>query len=77
MSAKYVIIDHKFLELAVVFNPILNHSDFKHLGKIVSAGSVQINGDDVVCYGSSVTLKLASRGEVDARVVKQAIRNDF
>jgi len=83
MKAKYIIVDDRGLDLAIIFNPILNHSDFKvmaeGIGTITSAGFCHILiGSDleptVRCYGDSVTLKLSSRPERDAQAIKTGFR---
>jgi hypothetical protein len=78
MKAKYVVVEQNMLELGIVFNKIFNHSDFKHLGKILGAGMVIINDEEnVVCYGTSVTLGIASRKELDAEAIKRSFREDW
>ena len=87
MTAKYVIIEQNHLELPIIFNQIFNHSDFKDIGPIVSAGFVRITEIKevdtmftieyqpvVVCYGESTTLKMKSRPDVDAEVIKRGFR---
>lgn len=87
MTAKYVIIEHNGLDLPIIFNQIFNHSDFKDVGHIVSAGFVRITEIKevdtmftieyqpvVVCYGESTTLKMKSRPDVDAEVIKRGFR---
>ena len=79
MKAKYVIVRSMGLDNAILFSPIINHSEMKQLGMpIVSAGQCSItddwqhpDGEDplIQCYGESVTLKLKSRGEEDAKVI--------
>ena len=87
MTAKYVIVTYNYLELPIIFNQIFNHSDFKEVGPIVSAGFVHITEikevegmfgiyhDPVVeCYGESTTLKMKSRPMLDAEVIKRGFR---
>ena len=87
MTAKYVIIEHNGLDLPIIFNQIFNHSDFKDVGHIVSAGFVRItevkevagmfemHSEPVaVCYGESTTLKLKSRPMLDAEAIKRGFR---
>ena len=87
MTAKYVIVDYNGLELPIIFNKILNHSDFKDIGIITSAGFVRITEikevetmfdithEPVVnCYGESTSLKMKSRGEIDAEIIRRGFR---
>jgi hypothetical protein len=78
MQAKYVVVEHNLLELAVVFNKIFNHSDFDHLGKILGAGQCFIaDNGEVTCYGNSITLGIKSREKLDADAIKRSFRDDF
>jgi hypothetical protein len=52
---KYVIVDNVF---PIIFSDGMKHSDFIHRGEITSAGMIKISGDEVHCYGESVSLKL-------------------
>jgi hypothetical protein len=56
---KYIILEQS---IPILFPDHVNHSDFKKLGNITSAGFVEIDIDDekinVRVYGESVTLKL-------------------
>lgn len=80
MRAKYIILmDSHGIEHAIVFSPIMKHSDLKVLEddvhtKIVSAGLVLISTVDgeptFQCYGESISLKIGGRGETDSAIIK-------
>jgi hypothetical protein len=86
MKAKYVIVKSMGLEHAIVFSPIINHSDFKALGlEIVSAGQVFISSPETLqdtdyeprfqCFGESFTLGIKSRGDVDVKAIELSFRD--
>lgn len=68
-------------EIPFIFPGIVNHDDFlrfrrfKHLQdiEIVSAGFVSFSDDGIAyCEGRSESLRMASRGEIDAAIINKA-----
>lgn len=73
---KYVIVIVNDLELAILFDAVLEHRDFCNCNRHPAGAGfydvISTNGElDVVCYGESVSLKCKSRGEVDAHIIKR------
>lgn len=71
-------------EVPFIFPGIVNHSDFKRFRRyeylrdveIVSAGFVSFACDGVAyCEGRSESLKMESRGAVDAAIINRADRH--
>lgn len=86
MSKLKYIVD-KYGNIAI-FSAIANHSDVARSipNKPIAAGFVQIDlggpsldkfgsAPVITCYGESTTLKLESRGEVDAEVIFKAFND--
>jgi len=78
---KYIIIEHLGHEIAIMFNPLLTHSDIKSV-TVVSAGffAVGANPTDtdqndigVDVFGKSVSLKKESRPQ-DSALLKKVLR---
>lgn len=84
---KYVIMEgtHQITgethEVPFIFPGIVNHDDFtrfrrfKHLRdvEIVSAGFVSFAGEGIArCEGRSESLRMNSRGEIDAAIINRA-----
>jgi len=60
---KYIIVE-EFAghEAPVIFDECLSHRNVaKGLGEVISAGFVAIDGDDIICCGTSTTLGIKSR----------------
>jgi len=63
MTLKYVILDNR---KPIIFFDIQNHSDFKVIGNITSAGFIQIYEDEQSCdtkckvWGNSSSLNISS-----------------
>jgi hypothetical protein len=76
MKQKYIVYKSGGLEDIMVFSELLNHSEAaRAVGRenVISAGFMHVEPDGEYelkcsCYGSSTTLDLQSRGEVDAKV---------
>jgi len=73
-------------EIAFLFPGIIVHADFArfrrhthvHMDGIVSAGFVDIGLDGKpYCYGHSESLKIESRGVVDAKIIMRANKHFF
>lgn len=73
---KYVIVIVNDLELAILFDAVLEHRDFCNSNRHPAAAGfydvVPTDGKlNVYCYGESVSLKCKSRGEIDANIIKK------
>ncbi len=70
---KYLIIMVRGCECSIVFNPILDHADVAgDQMEVISAGFCRMPNylnDNAFAYGESVSLKIKSRGQEDARVI--------
>lgn len=75
---KYVVIDKGGLEVAVLFPELLDHSDFKKIGKVVSAGffRVNFNRNNVSVYGQSTSLGCMKSRPQDAALIMQLLKGD-
>lgn len=70
-------------EVPFIFPGIINHDDFlrfrrfKHLQdvEIISAGFVWFGADGAVCEGRSESLRMNSRGEIDAAIINKASKH--
>jgi len=75
-NTKYIIVDQEGIELPVIFPHLINHSDMRHAGKVVSAGFCQMYATDgentvsVCVFGKSESLKLESRPE-DKEIIEE------
>jgi hypothetical protein len=75
-DTKYIIVDQQGTELPVIFPHLINHSDMRHAGKVVSAGFCQIFASDadkkvsVAVGGKSDSLKINSRPE-DKEIIER------
>ena len=70
MKTKYIIIEYEAIPMPVVFSELMTHADVagKLGGKVHGAGFCYRDDEGWHCYGESVSLKVKSRGEVDAKV---------
>ena len=88
-DGKYIIKKIRGHEAAVLFHPLLNHCDIgtckNSHGETVSAGFFRVDGESddfdmpvisVYAYGHSVSLSAASRGEIDAKLIKKVLEGD-
>jgi hypothetical protein len=79
-KAKYIILDHGIPE-PIVFSDTLTHFDVAFaLGgknKVLGAGFCYIADDQYVCYGTSTSLKIDSRGEKDSEVLNRRLGNSY
>ena len=78
MNAKYIVLDMPDgSELAVIVPPHHMHSQYAR-GKVVGAGffALQAHNSMVVvsCWGDSESLKIKSRGSIDAVCIAQLLR---
>ena len=75
---KYIIIDNGMYETPVIFDEATDHSmmasdSFGFKKNVISAGFVNFSTDGLYCHGRSVSLKLESRPEEDARIINKMI----
>lgn len=79
---KYIIVEERGLELPIVFNEIMSHTQVAGLKRVVSAGfcsfspATNDNGEGFVkvnCWGHSLTLDVKSRGKDDAEIIQKTI----
>ena len=62
------------IEMAILFNEILNHKDVAGSMRVVSAGMAQMVDDGTACaYGGSVSLNTDSRPE-DTDIINRSIK---
>ena len=75
---KYVIVEQRELELPILCNDILNHSDVvPQFAKVVSAGFVSLgDNNQISCWGHSVSLKTVSRGTEDEKLIRKSFGLD-
>ena len=85
---KYIIVEVRGCELAIMFDSIIAHSDFLrsfNKERIISAGFFAVGAEpsendkndiNVSCFGKSDTLKIESRKE-DDRLLKRVLRKEF
>jgi len=79
LDYKYIIVDNgeSGTEIPIIFSYRIAHSNIAqgYVGKVVSAGFCQINLENgyVGCFGKSQSLKLESRGFVDAEIIKKEL----
>lgn len=72
-QCKYVIVGE---DQAIIFDSRFNHSDFGFMN-VTSAGFVEIYSENgnvkVICYGKSVSLKMESKGDADAKIISRML----
>jgi hypothetical protein len=77
---KYIIYEsHPCIEVALLFNELVDHSVFTHL-KPISAGFCKVIPDPsqewnmrVFVWGESTSLKLKSNGKEDEEIIKRTL----
>ncbi len=75
--AKYIIKKIGTAEYPVIFHPGIMHSEMATSKEVVAAGFLQIYEDKVSCFGKSVSLKVESRGQVDADLIQRTLFPEF
>jgi hypothetical protein len=72
-KSKYVIIMRGNILYPVVFTDLMGHNEIARSNdEVVGAGFCCINDEGhYTCYGESVSLKVKSRGDEDARVLNK------
>ncbi|MBQ7738642.1 MAG: hypothetical protein IJT59_03180 [Desulfovibrionaceae bacterium] len=75
---KYIIVqDFSGQEVPFIFPRRVDHADFRDqlpYGKVVAAGFVQLTKDGFVCTGGDTELNLKAREQIDAEVIREALR---
>lgn len=63
MRSKYIVITQGKVELPIVFSELMQHIDVaRSLGcRVVGAGFCEIQDNQYVCYGESISLEIESR----------------
>jgi hypothetical protein len=74
-DAKYVIMDNGLNDAAIVFPNYIEHALIANAmpGHVIAAGFVSFTDSECTCHGSSVSLKIASRPDVDAKIIRKEI----
>lgn len=71
MDTKYIITESGNI---VVFGPVFNHSDFRHMNPVragfISFGVNKDGNPTCSCYGKSISLGMESDPELDTRIAK-------
>ena len=86
---KYIIVEVRGHEVAILFDPLISHCDIgtchESRGKRVSAGFFGVTAEptdedskniDVGVWGKSVTLNIESRKGIDEKLIKKVLRPD-
>jgi len=83
---KYIVVEINGLETAILFPCWINHCDMAQrflnvVSKVVSAGQFQVGSTmdrrlNICCYGKSVSLKVESRCEEDAEILRATLGLD-
>lgn len=73
IPVKYVMIDEIW---PVLFSGAIEHRRMEGLGRITSAGFVAIEGDQVRCYGESVSLEMGV-GPEDVEIITAFLRRSM
>ncbi len=73
MKTKYVVIKDTICPALIIFPEYILHSIFNSIGKITSAGFVNLKTKS--CYGESISLKLKSNPKRDNNLLKILLRD--
>lgn len=77
--SKYIVIEMpNGIPCPVIFTELLNHVDVAEAlrGNVVGAGFCYTIDDRYVCYGESVSCKVKSREDVDAKILNRLLGVD-
>ena len=82
MKAKYIIVVQGNIEVPFVFSELNIHSDVAYsicgdVRKVVGAGFCYIADDRYHCYGESVSCRVKSRPEEDAKILNRLLGVDY
>ena len=71
MKLKYVIIDHGYAEIPIIFPEFLTHAEVAtwYREKVVAGGFCYFDSEEYSCYGESISLKVQSRGKKDSEIL--------
>ncbi len=75
MKSKYIVVDLGGIALPFVFSELSTHSDVARAlgGTVIGAGFCYIAYDKYECYGESISCRVKSRGEQDAKVLNDLL----
>lgn len=75
LKAKYLVLRQGGFEVPFIFSELNDHANTasKLGGEVVGAGFCYIREDRYHCYGKSVSLKIESRGDVDASILNRLL----
>jgi hypothetical protein len=81
MKAKYIIIKQGNIEVPFVFSELNQHADVAYalggVSNVVGAGFCAIDQDRYFCYGESISCKVKSRPEEDAKILNRLLGVDY
>ena len=79
MKCKYILVRQGSFTLPYVFSELSTHSDVAQAvgGEVVGAGFCFIEGDRYHCYGESISCKVKSNGEMDAKLLNRLLGVDL
>lgn len=77
---KYIVTEVSCCNIFMMFDPILEHAQMSR-GNVLGAGTVDLVPEDgkivAYCYGKSVSLGVASRGEEDSKIITKALNRNI
>lgn len=68
---KYIIVEHREMELPIVFSKFFDHRSLVNGQKVVSAGFLSVDKNCFLCFGESVGLKIKSRPAIDSEIIRR------
>lgn len=80
MIAKYIIVNDGGFELPVIFDSLINHSTAAIGMKVVSAGKLDWDGNDLIVSHGSFTLKIpqdSDRRKFDYQILEKFIKESY
>lgn len=82
MKAKYIVVKQGSFEVPFVFSELSQHADIAFavcgdVRKVVGAGFCGIDQDRYFCYGESISCKVKSRPEEDAKILNRLLGVDY
>ena len=72
---KYIIVDNGQWDAPVIFDESTQHFTMaaNTPGTVIAAGFVRFTTDGLECYGQSISLGIASRGEEDSKMINKML----
>ena len=74
MQMKYIIVDDGYVIHPIVFSELIAHDEMaRRVGnkEVLGAGFAYLDQDKFGCYGKSISLGVASRGDEDAKFLNK------